>query len=201
MVNFTDVILKLEDLGLSDVVLPFILIFTVVFAVMEKAGILNKDEKSNDGKKFHAVIALAISLGVVIPHVTNSYPDPRYDAVVLINTALPNVSVLLIAILAALIIGGMFGLNFPGHNGNGLGMFTWIFALGAIGFIFGRAAGWIGGLPSWLSFLDDPETQALILIILVFGIIIRFITKEDDGKTKPKWYDSTHEFWNRFAGP
>lgn len=45
-------------------------------------------------------------------------------------------------------------------------------------YIFGRAAGWFNYLPQWAWWLDDPDTQALVIIILVFGIIIWFITKE-----------------------
>lgn len=44
--------------------------------------------------------------------------------------------------------------------------------------IFGSAIGWYT-MPQWLIFLQNPELQALIVMILVFGIIIAFITKED----------------------
>ena len=55
-----------------------------------------------------------------------------------------------------------------------------IFAILAVVVVFGSAAGWFGqNWPSWLDFLRDPETQSLVIIILVFGIIIWFITKED----------------------
>ena len=39
MVNFQDLIFKLESLGFADVLLPFILIFTVIFAILQKTDI------------------------------------------------------------------------------------------------------------------------------------------------------------------
>jgi len=35
---------SLQDIGVVDVILPFILIFTIVFAVLEKTKILGEDE-------------------------------------------------------------------------------------------------------------------------------------------------------------
>jgi MFS superfamily sulfate permease-like transporter len=63
----------------------------------------------------------------------------------------------------------------------------WIAILSAIlvFIIFGKSANWFETWPSWLQWLDDPQTQALIIVILVFGIIIWFITK-DEKKEGPR---------------
>jgi len=45
-------------------------------------------------------------------------------------------------------------------------------------FVFGSAAHW-WELPQWLGFALDADTQALVVVILVFAIMIWFITKED----------------------
>jgi hypothetical protein len=86
---------NLEQLGLLDVLLPFLLIFTITFAVLQKSRILGEDSK-----RFNTIVSLVLALAVVIPHVTN--PGGPADVVVIINAALPNVSLLMIASMMAL---------------------------------------------------------------------------------------------------
>lgn len=189
MVNFEGAILMLENMGLSDVIIPFILIFTIVFGVLYKIGILG------DNKKFYGIISLVLALSVVIPHVTNSYPNPNYDAVNIINNSLPNISVIVVAIVAALILIGVFGLKFPTGDKSPLASLLWIFSFGIVIYVFGASAGWGWSIPNWLGFLQDPDTQALLIIILVFGLIINYIMKDDsDKKNKEKF----GKRWNGF---
>lgn len=176
---FEDGLIQLEEAGILDVILPFILVFTIVFAVLTKTKILGEGPDGKPRKNFNAIIALVMGLAVVIPHVIGSYPDGA-DVVTIINNALPNVSVVLVAVIMLLLIMGVFGgdVNIAGSS---LAGWAVIFAIVATLVIFANAAEWFI-LPDWLSFLEDPETQALVVVILVFALIIWFITKED----KPK---------------
>jgi hypothetical protein len=38
----------------------------------------------------------------------------------------------------------------------------------------------------WLDFLYDSDTQALVIIVLIFAVIMWFITKEDKPKNADK---------------
>jgi hypothetical protein len=162
----------MEYWGLSDVILPFILIFTVVFAVMQKVKPLGPEAQT---KQFNAVISLVMALAVVIPHVLGYYPA-NADIVNIINAALPQVSIVLVAILMVLLIVGLFG----GKAEWGGGLSGWIafFAFILVVYIFGRAAGWFEYLPSWLYWLDNPDTQAMLIVVAIFAIIIYYVTKE-----------------------
>ncbi len=168
---FENFILALDVWGVTDVLLPFILIFTIVFATLQKSRILGEGKK-----QFNVMVALVMSLAVVIPHVTGGYPF-NFDPVLVINQALPQVSIVLVAIIMLLLIVGVFG-NEVDIAGTSLSFWVIILALIAVIGIFGSALGWFS-LPGWLNFLYDSELQALIVMILVFGIIIAFITKED----------------------
>ncbi|MBW2964540.1 hypothetical protein KY363_03700 [Candidatus Woesearchaeota archaeon] len=175
---FSNVIYMLENWGLSDVILPFILVFTVVFAIMQKVKPLGAEGERT--KPFNVVIALVMSLAVIIPHVLGYYPADA-DIVNIINSALPQVSIVLVAILMVLLIVGLFG----GKAEWGGSMSGWV-AFGAsvlILYIFGRSAGWFEYLPDWLWWLDNPDTQAMLIVVAVFAIIIWYITKEP---TKPE---------------
>lgn len=165
----------LESIGLTDVILPFILIFTVVFAILQKAKIFGKESK-----KYNVIFALVVGLLVVIPHVTGQYP-PGGDVVDIINTAIPAVSVLLIAVIMFLVLAGIF---FEPTGGGWISGLVLLLSIVAVTWIFGKAAGWWQGLPFWLN---DPDIQALVVIILVFGIIIWFVTSEPGNKNLFDW--------------
>ncbi len=173
--EFPDFFIRIEEMGVLDSLLPFILIFTIIFAVLQKTKIIGEGKR-----QFNTLVALVLSLMVVIPHVTGKYP-PGQDIVTIINTALPQVSLVVVAILAALLLIGVFA---PGvmFGGTSFGAFLALLSMGAIVYIFGNAAGFWKNA-RFLGFLNDPDTQAIIVIVLVFAIIIWFITR-DSGEVR-----------------
>lgn len=166
-----DFLVQLEQFGLLDAVLPFILIFAVIFTVLTRTKVLG--EKKN----VHMLIALVISLLVVMPHVLGTYP-PGADVVSIINTALPNVSLVIVIIIAALILVGIFVPNMTGVPAGGFFAFL---SVGVIIYIFGLAAEWWEASGP-LGFLANPDIQAVIVIILVFAFVIFLITAESPGE-------------------
>ncbi|MFA6073681.1 MAG: hypothetical protein WC758_06200 [Candidatus Woesearchaeota archaeon] len=183
--DFRNIIFSLEQVGVLDVIMPFILIFTIIYAVLQKTKILGKDQAGMPKKNFNVIISLVMALGVVIPHVTgrNLYGISVVD---IINNALPNVALVAVIIVMILLTIGVFGKEFD--IGQGYGGFFVIAAFLIIGFIFAASAGWFqqGSVPSWLYFIYDSQFQALVVALLVFGIIIYFITKDDTQKPKDK---------------
>lgn len=189
--DFRNLMYSLENMGILDVLLPFTLIFTIVFAVLQKTMILGKDEKERPRKNFNVIVSLAMALAVVIPHVTGRYP-PNQDVVTIINNALPNVSLIAVAIVMVLLIIGVFGKRMDIGESKVGGLFA-ILAILIVAVIFMAAAGIFDRayLPNWLYFIYDPQFQALVIAILVFGLIIGWITKSDDSdlKDKDSWID------------
>ena len=185
--SFTDTFQRLDAMGLTDVLLPFLLIFSIVFAVLNKAKLFGKDKKNID-----VIVALVIALLVVIPHVTGTYP-PGGDVVEIMNNAIPNVSIVIVAIVMLLIMIGVFGVNLD-IAGSSLGGIIALLAALIVFFIFGRSAGWFGkNLPPWLGFLNNPDTMALIVVLLVFGIIVAFVTGDDDNRAGEGFMDFFNE--------
>lgn len=174
--TFPGFLQTLESYGLLDALLPFLLIFTVIFAILQKTKFLGEEKKN-----FNVVIALVIALIVVLPHVTNTYP-PDADVVDIINRAIPNVSIVVVAIVMLLLLVGIWGtqVNWAGSSLSGL---VAIASFIGIIYIFGVSAGWFktGWLGRWFS---NPNTQAVVLIILVFGVLIWYITREPGAKEK-----------------
>ena len=186
MVDFVEFVEVLESWGLTDALLPFLLIFVIIFAVLQKTRVLGEGKKN-----FNVIVSLVISLLVVIPHVTRSYP-PGGDIVEILNTALPNVSILVVAIVMLLVLIGILGGEARWMGGSLSGWIA-IFAFLIILWIFGRAAGWFYYVPRWLYWIQDPDVWALIVILLVFGIVIWFITRDSEEQDKLKGFSKFTE--------
>lgn len=173
-----DVFGQLQSFGLFDVLLPFVLIFTIVFAVLNKAKLFGPAAET---RKYNVMIALCMGAAVIFPHVMGIYP-PDGDIVNIINTSLPHVSVVLVAAIMALLIMGVFGAKIK-IGGNSLSGWLAVFAFGVIVFIFGDAANWWNA-PWFGDVLGNSDLMALIIVILAFAIIIWFVTKTDDPSGK-----------------
>ena len=100
-VGFSTLAYYFETYGVIDFLLPFILVFTIIFAVMQKTKILG------DKKNFNVIIALVLALIFVVPHITGSYPL-GYDPVQVMNESLPSISLVSVAAIMLLLLMGIF---------------------------------------------------------------------------------------------
>jgi len=195
MASFVTVFQRLEALGLTDVLLPFILIFAVIFAILETVHLFG-----DKNRNISIIVALCIALLVVVPHVTGTYP-PNGDVVEIINSSIPNVSAVIIAIVMMMILIGVFGVKFNLEKGK-LGGVVAILALLIVLFIFGSSAGWFArgfSWPSWLGFMNDSDTLMIIVVLLIFGLIVAFITQEEKSEEEKK-KRSVGEFLKNWIG-
>lgn len=165
----------LQSGGIIDIIIPFVLIFTVLFAVLKKVPLLAD-------AKHHIAIALAITFLVIIPHITGTI-DPQYDVVQIINNSLPTVVVIIFIFLTALILLGLIkGKDAPVEFGDIARGIMGIAAIVLVAIIFARSAGYMQYTtwPTWLYWLDDPQLGGLVIVILMFAAITWFITYKSD---------------------
>ncbi len=161
-----------QTYGVLDFLLPFLLVFTIVFAVLQKTKILGGEHK-----QFNVIIALVLALLFVVPHITGSYPL-GYDPVQVMNEALPSISLIAVAAIMLLLLMGIFGTNFSNTAAPIIAIVSILFVI----FIFGAALNlWDG--PYDVFYWWTAEVTELIIIILVFGLIVWFITKEPGSGT------------------
>ena len=175
---FRGVIQFFDQIGLFDVVLPFLLVFTVVFAIFEKTKVLGMEE--HDGHKYtkknlNAMAAFVISFLVIAVK----------ELVQIINQAVANaVIVLFFSILFLLLVGAF---QKEGHEsvfleGGWKVAFMIITFLAIVG-IFLDAIKDENGV-SWLSRVLDftgGSGDMLVGSILLLGVMVFFIvyaTKE-----------------------
>ncbi|PIO06962.1 hypothetical protein COT47_02045 [Candidatus Woesearchaeota archaeon CG08_land_8_20_14_0_20_43_7] len=99
---FRDVIDFFVRLGVYDVILPFLLVFTIVFAIFEKTKVLGTD-KDADGKNItkknlNAMVAFCIAFFVILSK----------QLVGIINEAMANIVLLLLVSISFLLLIGSF---------------------------------------------------------------------------------------------
>ena len=167
---------RLDNMGLTDILLPFLLIFVIIFAILQKTKVLGEERKN-----LNIIVALVVGLLVVIPHATGRFP-PNADPVIIINDALPQLSIVLVAVIFLLVLIGAFGQDYVFL---GVAMPGWItaFSLVVIIIIFGGAAGWWSGqFGNNLERIFGTEAIAVAIMLLVFGIVIAWITSESKEK-------------------
>lgn len=195
MPGMSNVIQNLEWwVGLTDVLLPFLLIFTIIFAIMQKFKFLGEGRKN-----FNIMVALIIGLLVVIPHLNGTYPTDK-DVVNIINQAIPNISILLVAIIMLLLLVGIWGVEINWAGSSLPGVLAFLSFL-AVVLIFSSAVWPNWQWPNWLWWLRDTATQSTIIVILVFAILIWFITKEpsktDQSGLVKNFFSSFRDMWKK----
>lgn len=154
------------DLDIFYYALPFLLIFALVFAILQKIKIMGGDESHNKGVS--TVIAIAIALMSL-----------QFDYVpIFFQIIFPKLGIALSVLLVALILMGLF-INYEKHQGAAY-IFLAIGGAGAIIVIlnsFSEFSWWTNGF--WFS----PENLSAIvagIIIVVFILVV-----VNSGKTGP----------------
>tara|TARA_Y100000310_G_scaffold187010_1_gene187115 strand:- start:3698 stop:4258 length:561 start_codon:yes stop_codon:yes gene_type:complete len=96
---FGNAIVFLQDMGFFDVVLPFLLVFTIVFGILEKTKIFGTEGKGDQPKKnLNAMTAFVVAFFVLAAK----------EVVAAIQNSLPLVALVLLAILCFLMLIGAF---------------------------------------------------------------------------------------------
>ena len=178
MAGFDQLAHIFESLGVMDFLLPFIIVFTIMYAVLLTMPLFK------DNKKFSLVLALAIGLLFVVPHITGDYPL-GVDPVEIMNNSLPQIALVAVSAFMMLILLGLFGHELS----DSASPFILLIAVGFTVFIFGASLGLWNGPYNYFSWWNSNLTE-LLIIILFFGGIVWFITGDDDKKNEgPGAYD------------
>ena len=189
--NIQSVLFWLNNWGLQDLWIPFILLFALIFAILQKIKIFSKTVPApgatpptrtvGDGK-LNGILAFTISLILAAGHSLHYYP-PNVDPFIIITTFIPQTGIALVAILLAILMLGFidYGTN-KSFKDSGIVMLFIAIAVGAvlisiITSIFPAFA------PDWLRF--NPMLQAVIVVIAVMGLVIWYITRDDTPNPTP----------------
>lgn len=168
---------QLADFGFFFYILPFMLIFALVFAILYKLNLLGGADR-NDARGVNAVIALSVALLSL-----------QFDAVPIFFQAIfPKLGIALSILLVFMILGGLF-VDFSKPGGPSVIFFTIAAVLSIIVLLtsFSDYSWWTG---SWWQSNISAIVAGVIILIFVFIIV-------GSGKTTP----GVAPFPARYYGP
>lgn len=169
---FRGVIEFFGKLGIYDVVLPFLLVFAIVFAILEKTKVLGTETiegTTYTKKNLNAIIAFVISFFVVA----------STKLVAAINTALAHIVLLLLLVVFFLTLVGAFFKEEEGgflEKGGWRTLFMVIVFIGII-LIFMNALDWLAPFKDFLVEHWDTNWVASLILVIVIILFMWYITK------------------------
>ena len=162
MFTITDALNLWNDIGVFSYVIPFLLIFAVVYAILDKTKLLSG---TNDNKGILIIISVAVSLlSIQLDIVANFF------AVIF-----PRFGVGIAVFLCFIIFVGFF---MPAADDKGLKnkAIGWVIGIGVIVWAFSAWGQWGNGVGSWLG--------EYIWSLIVLGIIVGVIFLVSKNKTQ-----------------
>jgi uncharacterized membrane protein YwzB len=154
--------------------LVFMLIFTLVFAILQKIKLFvsSKEGSAAKARRVHILIAIAIGILTLVPRYSGYV---QYDVVTIIEQSLPQISLVVVAIIGVILLLGLLNMRITGTSKNPLRTLLLVVTVGVVIWIFGGTANWFWRLPNWLN----SEVAAIVIALLVFGIVVSFVMGED----------------------
>ncbi len=165
-----------DKIGIYDVILPFLLVFTIVFAILEKTAIFGKEKSKGTGeettrKNLNSMAAFVVAFFVVASS----------RLVELITEVSSNAVVLLMASVLFLILVGSFhqetkeGFFLQGWTKTAfmIIMFVGLIAIFLNAMKTESGHTWLGIALSYTAqFWSNEVVASLVLVIIVIGIMI-----------------------------
>ncbi len=189
--DFSNFIFSLQQGGWFDFVFPFMLVYAVVFTILNNVGLFK------DKKAVKVIIALVFALFAIAFPITDNtscgFIGTNYQSGVvsgctlgaLMMTLFPGVTAFAFGILALYIVIAMLGVDltkFFGDDNDKNNYLKWI--LGFLGLIvvlyyYALGFGWDGFSSSGElnAFFTDP----FLYILILFGVFFWWVTKDEKG--------------------
>ncbi|MBW3005060.1 hypothetical protein KY310_04475 [Candidatus Woesearchaeota archaeon] len=169
-----DVIAFLGQLGLWDVILPFILVFTITYAILERTKVLGAEDDGTPKHHFNAVASVVIGFIVLI----------AVDTLNVINLFSEMIVVLILVAICIAIIFGFFGFQ-EVHK-------KWYFMAIAL-LVFSIAALYVLGWLNYINWAVLRKYEGVVVGIIIFFIVLWAILRpgkkeeeEEEKKEKKK---------------
>jgi hypothetical protein len=161
--NYQDIIYQLERLGFYDLVLPFLLLFSVVFGVLSYTRIFG------DNKGIHALIAIVFGFLATRFAFFSDF----------LNIISPRLGVGLVVLLVLIMLIGLFtpegSAPVIGWIMIGIGVVVFIIIMFSVGNVFSSSFG--GG-----SFgLTSEFAGLLVMVALLIGVVVAVVVPKNTG--------------------
>lgn len=178
-----------QALGVYDVILPFLLVFTIVFALLEKTRVFGVEKVGKEvlpRKNLNAMVAFVVAFLVVAS-------SKLVETITKVSSQV--IVLLLLVVFFLLLVGTFFGKKELEEEGvkleKGWRALFMVFMFIGILFIFLDALklesgeSWLEWFVAWISEAYTSTTAAsIILLIIVIGVVAWITRKPKEEKSK-----------------
>lgn len=175
--TFRETLIFFDKLGIYDVILPFLLVFTIIFAILEKSKVLGTEVIEGEKlakKNLNAMVAFVIAFLTVASS----------QIVKVINQTAAHVVILLLLSVFFLILVGSFWKEGEGPfslEGKWNILFMVIMFIGIV-LIFLNALeyngkSWLTIFWDWLKNFNNSEAVSSIVLLVVILFFMWYVTK------------------------
>ena len=177
---------QLQSIGVYDFLLPFLLVFTVIFAILEKTRLMGTDQNQKPKTNINTILALIIGLIVVV----------QTSIVQIINNYLSKMALFIVIILIFLLVLGIFGANVEGGITGGVaGFFVLVVAILAVVWALSPE---LGFSDIFNRYLPSDSDRGLILFIVIFIVVVWLVTRQPgEHQQENVWTRIGNEVFNR----
>lgn len=181
MSAFREVLVFLSNIGVYDVILPFLLVFTIVYAMLEKTKVLGMESVGD-------VQVTRKNLNAMVAFVAGFFVIASTQLVAIIHEFTANVVLILLLIVLFLMLAGAF------HEESDKSFFLtkgWkttfmIITFFSIMLIFLNALGWLQlGWAYMVTQWDSTLVGVILLFAVMIGLIF-FVVKDPNAATAKK---------------
>ena len=177
MVDAYSLFYMLESSGMYEFFLPFLLVFVIVFAILEKTYIFGKNENNGPKTNINMVVAVLISLLMVV----------QTDLVLFMESYLSRMALFMVIGIMFMLVVAMFA----GARGNtefeGFGLTAGVI-IAIVALLWSLSSGMYGSaFPYWFYISESVISVLLMLGVLV--LVIALVAKggnSSSGKKKKK---------------
>lgn len=174
---FREALMFLDMLGVYDVVLPLLLVFSIVFALLEKTKVFG-EEKVGDKKVTRK------NVNAMVAFVTAFFVVASAQLVAIINELVAGVVLVLITFVMFMILIGVFSKDEALSLEGGWQKTFMIISFVSIVLIFFNTLGWLEFAWSYFAYNWDSALAGTIFLLLVIVGFIYWVAKEPTSKDK-----------------
>lgn len=176
---FRGVIGLLEKIGVYDIILPFLLVFTIVFAILEKTKVLGTEKVGGQDvtkKNLNSMVAFVIAFLVIA----------STQLVKIISEVMANIVLLLILAVSFLLLVGVFftSKEFSLESYPGWITFFMFFMFAGIVIIFLNAMDWLQYVFALFQYWDAEWAATIFFFIIIIAFIWLIIREPKPAATK-----------------
>lgn len=174
----------MDRLGVYDVVLPFLLVFVLMYAFLEKTKVYGVETYYLDEDKTKSIQGSRRNLNAMTAFVTGFFVVASTQLVAIINQALSHMVLLLLLVFCFMLVVGTFHKQEDEGfvlNKTWQGILTVVAAI-VLFMIFLNALGWLDDIYAFILRARNSSAVAALVLVVIMGGLIALITSEPSPK-------------------